>query len=147
MFLCREFVFVALAVSAVAICSAQSSKTTPITVRVDAAHPMGPYEPRWNYFGADEPNYSYAPNGQQLLRELSQLSTAPVYVRLHNLLTTGDGSASLKWGSTNVYSEDAAGRPAYNWEITDRIFDALHRDGVRPLVEVGFMPEALSPHP
>jgi xylan 1,4-beta-xylosidase len=147
MFLGRGFVPVALAVSAFAFCLAQNSTTTPITVRVDAAHPMGPYQPRWNYFGADEPNYSYAPNGQQLLRELSQLSPSPVYVRLHNLLTSGDGSASLKWGSTNAYSEDAAGRPVYNWEITDRIFDALHKNGVRPLVEVGFMPEALSTHP
>ncbi len=136
-----------LAVSVIAVCMAQSSKTAPITVRVDAGHPNGPYQSRWNYFGADEPNYSYAPNGQQLLRELSQLSPAPVYVRLHNLLTSGDGSASLKWGSTNAYSEDAAGRPVYNWEITDRIFDALHRNGVRPLVEVGFMPEVLSTHP
>jgi xylan 1,4-beta-xylosidase len=144
MFLGRGFVSVALAVSAVAVCSAQSSK---IMVRVDAGHPTGPYQPQWNYFGADEPNYSYAPNGQQLLRELSRLSHAPVYIRLHNLLTSGDGSASLKWGSTNAYSEDAAGRPVYNWEITDRIFDALHRNGVRPLVEVGFMPEVLSTHP
>ncbi|HEY6412853.1 MAG TPA: beta-xylosidase [Edaphobacter sp.] len=144
MFLGRGFVFVALTLSAVAVCSPQSSK---IMVRVDAGHPEGQYQPRWNYFGADEPNYSYAPNGQQLLRELSRLSPAPVYVRLHNLLTSGDGSASLKWGSTNAYSEDAAGRPVYNWEITDRIFDALHRNGVRPLVEVGFMPEVLSTHP
>lgn len=147
MFLGRGFVSVALAVSVVAVSLAQSSKMTPIAVRVDAGHPTGVYQPKWNYFGADEPNYSYAPNGQQLLRELSQLSPAPVYVRLHNLLTSGDGSASLKWGSTNAYSEDAAGRPVYNWEITDRIFDALHRNGVRPLVEVGFMPEMLSAHP
>jgi xylan 1,4-beta-xylosidase len=147
MFLSRGFVSVALTVSVVAACSAQSSRTPPIEVRVDAVHPVGPYQPRWNYFGADEPNYSYAPNGQQLLRELSQLSPTPVYVRLHNLLTSGDGSASLKWGSTNAYSEDAAGRPVYNWEITDRIFDAMHRNGIRPLVEVGFMPEVLSTHP
>ena len=73
MFLGRGFFFIALA--AVAVCSAQSLKTTPIAVRVDAGHPTGPYQPRWNYFGADEPNYSYAPNGQQLLRELAQLST------------------------------------------------------------------------
>src|ERR1700729_3016367 len=131
MFLCRGFVSVALAVSVVAACTAQSSKTAPITVQVDAGHPTGLYQPKWNYFGADEPNYSYAPNGQQLLRELSQLSPTPVYVRLHNLLASGDGSASLKWGSTNAYNEDAAGRPVYNWEITDRIFDALHRNGVQ----------------
>jgi xylan 1,4-beta-xylosidase len=143
----RALFFGAVLAEACAVCDAQDLKATPVVVRVDAAHPAGPYKPIWNYFGADEPNYSYAPNGQQLLKELSEMSAAPVYVRLHNLLTTGDGSASLKWGSTNAYREDAAGRPVYDWTITDRIFDALHKNGVRPLVEVGFMPEALSTHP
>jgi xylan 1,4-beta-xylosidase len=128
-------------------CFGQTNDAAPIVVEVDAAHRVGPHEAVWSYFGADEPNYSYAPNGQHLLRELSELSPAPVYVRLHNLLTTGDGSSSLKWGSTNAYREDAAGKPIYDWTITDRIFDALTKNGVRPLVEVGFMPEALSVHP
>jgi xylan 1,4-beta-xylosidase len=132
-------------------CSGALGEAAPnasiVTIRVDAGHATGPYDAVWSYFGADEPNYSYAPNGQTLLRELSKLGPAPVYVRLHNLLTTGDGSASLKWGSTNVYREDAEGRPVYDWTITDRIFDSLHDNGVRPLVEVGFMPEALSIHP
>ena len=103
--------------------------------------------PVWNYFGYDEPNYTYAPNGQKLLRELNALSPQPVYVRVHNLFTSGDGSASLKWGSTNVYSEDAAGNPIYSWEIVDRIFDTFKESGIKPLVELGFMPQALSTHP
>lgn len=118
-----------------------------VNVEVDAAHTTGPYRAVWSYFGADEPNYTYSSNGKTLLGELAGLSAAPVYVRLHNLLTTGDGSASLKWGSTNVYREDAEGKPLYDWTITDKIFDALTKNGVRPLVEVGFMPEALSTHP
>src|SRR5207248_6568333 len=65
----------------------------------------------------------------------------------HNLLTSGDGSASLKWGSTNAYTEDAAGHPVYDWKIIDRIFDTFHDAGLKPLVEIGFMPEALSTHP
>ncbi len=105
------------------------------------------YIPVWNYFGADEPNYTYAPKGQKLLRELAALTPDPVYIRVHNLLTTGNGDASLKWGSTNAYREDAQGRAIYDWAITDRIFDAFRDAGVRPLVEVGFMPEALSTHP
>lgn len=143
----RYFVALALMVAPCARCFAQISAVAPIQIHVDAGHSTGPYEAVWSYFGADEPNYSYAANGQQLLRELSQLSSAPVYVRLHNLLTTGDGNGSLKWGSTNVYREDAEGKPIYDWTITDRIFDALRDSGVRPLVEVGFMPEALSTHP
>ncbi len=103
--------------------------------------------PVWNYFGYDEPNYTYAPNGKKLLSELAALSPTPVYIRVHNLLTTGDGSASLKWGSTNVYTEDAAGKPAYSWTILDRIFDTFLAVRIKPLVEIGFMPEALSTHP
>lgn len=119
----------------------------PITISVHAAQSTGPYTPIWNYFGADEPNYIYAPNGKKLLSELSALSPVPVYFRAHNLFTTGDGDGSLKWGSTNVYTEKPDGTPVYDFAITDRIFDALLAAHVRPLVEIGFMPEALSTHP
>jgi xylan 1,4-beta-xylosidase len=118
-----------------------------VTIQVQADHPEGQIPPIWNYFGYDEPNYTYAANGKKLLGELASLDAAPVYVRTHNLLTTGDGSASLKWGSTNVYTEDASGHPIYSWVILDRIFDTFRATGVKPLVEIGFMPEALSIHP
>lgn len=118
-----------------------------VLLTVDAGHVGPPYTPAWNYFGADEPNFIYAPNGVKLLHELSALSPSPVYMRVHNLLTTGDGSGSLKWGSTNAYTEDAQARPVYDWTVTDRIFDAFQNAQVRPLVEIGFMPQALSTHP
>ncbi len=124
-----------------------SAPAQTVNIHVDARHMLGPYTPAWNYFGADEPNYTYAPNGLKLLRELSALNPAPVSMRVHNLLTTGNGSSSLKWGSTDAYTEDAQGRPVYNWTITDRIFDTFRAAHVRPLVEIGFMPEALSTHP
>jgi len=120
---------------------------THVSIQVDLTQSDGSLNPVWNYFGYDEPNYTYAPNGKKLLGELSALSSAPVYVRVHNLFTSGDGSASLKWGSTNVYGEDASGHSVYSWEIIDRIFDTFHDAGVKPLVEIGFMPEALSTHP
>jgi xylan 1,4-beta-xylosidase len=119
----------------------------PTTVRVDISHAQGSFRPIWNFFGYDEPNYTYAPNGKKLLGEISELSPTPAYIRVHNLLTSGDGTASLKWGSTNAYTEDAAGNPIYNWQIVDRIFDTFQQSGVKPLVEIGFMPEALSTHP
>jgi xylan 1,4-beta-xylosidase len=103
--------------------------------------------PIWSYFGYDEPNYTYQPDGKKLLSELAALSTVPVYVRCHNLLTTGDGSFALKWGSTNAYTEDAAGHAVYDWHIVDSIFDTYVQRGMRPLAEIGFMPEALSTHP
>jgi xylan 1,4-beta-xylosidase len=118
-----------------------------VNIQVHFDQPQGAISPIWNYFGYDEPNYTYAPNGQKLLGELAALGPVPAYVRVHNLLTTGDGLASLKWGSTNVYTEDAAGKPVYSWAILDRIFDSFQAAGVKPLVEIGFMPQALSTHP
>jgi len=125
----------------------QKTDAEQVLIHVDAAKAEGVMRPVWSFFGYDEPNYTYAENGQKLLGELHQLSPAPVYVRVHNLLTSGDGSASLKWGSTNAYTEDASGKPVYDWKIVDRIFDTFHEKGITPLVEVGFMPEALSVHP
>ena len=86
-------------------------------------------------------------DGQKLLAQLAALSPQPVYIRTHNLLTSGDGTPALKWGSTGVYSEDDQGRPRYDWTILDRIFDTYRERGVRPYVQIGFMPEALSTHP
>jgi xylan 1,4-beta-xylosidase len=119
----------------------------PIVVRVDASSRVGAMQPIWAWFGYDEPNYTYTANGRKLLSELAALSPGPVFVRTHNLLTTGDGTPALKWGSTNAYTEDAAGRPRYDWTIVDRIFDTYVERGMRPLVEIGFMPEALSTKP
>ena len=125
------------------------SQASPNTVQIEvkADRDQGAWNPVWNYFGYDEPNFTYAPNGKKLLHELAAMSPVPVYVRTHNLFTSGDGSGSLKWGSTNVYTEDANGKPVYNWKIVDQIFDTYHEVGVKPLVELGFMPEALSTHP
>src|SRR5258708_36235914 len=124
---------------------AQQAETTA-TIEVHADQPDGQMIPIWNYFGYDEPNYTYTTNGKKLLTELAAASPAPVYVRVHNLLTTGDGSASFKWGSTNVYTEDAAGKPVYSCTILDRIFDTFHAAGIKPLVEIGFELYALSTH-
>jgi xylan 1,4-beta-xylosidase len=127
--------------------SSAESESFPVTIRVDAAKPLGPLKPIWRYFGADEPNYAYMKDGQKLLGELGELAPKQVYFRAHNLLTTDDGTPALKWGSTNAYTEDAQGRPVYDWTITDRIFDAYLARGVRPYVQLGFMPEALSINP
>lgn len=121
--------------------------TSSVIIQVHADRQEGLYQPRWNYFGYDEPNYTYAPHGEKLLHELTDLSSVSIYVRTHNLFTSGDGAASLKWGSTNVYTEDSKGKPVYDWTIIDKIFDVYHQAGIKPLVELGFMPEALSIHP
>jgi xylan 1,4-beta-xylosidase len=119
----------------------------PVTIRVDVSRSLGPLAPIWRFFGADEPNYATMKDGRKLLRDLGELRPGRVYFRTHNLLNTGDGTPALKWGSTNAYTEDAPGRPVYDWAGIDRIFDAYLERGVRPYVEIGFMPKALSTKP
>lgn len=118
-----------------------------VEINVSAQTRLGAWKPIWRYFGYDEPNYTYMKYGRQLLSELSALSAQPVYVRTHNLLTSGNGEPALKWGSTNAYTEDANGRPVYDWTIVDRILDTYKEAGITPFVEIGFMPQALSVHP
>ena len=119
----------------------------PVRIRVDASARRGELKPVWRFFGADEPNYAYMKDGRKLVSELGKLRPRAVYFRTHNLLTTGDGTPALKWGSTNAYTEDSRGNPVYDWTIVDRIFDAYLRRGVRPYVQIGFMPKALSVRP
>jgi xylan 1,4-beta-xylosidase len=119
-----------------------------IQIRVASGVERGAMTPMWAWFGYDEPNYTYMPNGKKLLTALAEAAKpATVYVRTHNLLTTGDGTPALKWGSTNAYTEDANGRPKYDWTIVDRIVDSYIERGMKPLMEIGFMPEALSTNP
>jgi xylan 1,4-beta-xylosidase len=126
--------------------SAQTAQ--PLTgISVNLNKELGMFKPVWAWFGYDEPNYTYMKDGKKLLSELSAMSPVPVYVRAHNLLNTGDGTPAMKWGSTNVYTEDADGNPIYNWTILDRIFDTYVERGMKPLAEMGFMPEALSANP
>lgn len=117
------------------------------TFEIDVQNKLEPMKPIWAWFGYDEPNYTYMKDGKKLLTELSELSYVPINVRVHNLLTTGDGTPALKWGSTNAYREDNAGNPIYDWTIVDSIFDTYINRGMKPLVEIGFMPKALSIKP
>ena len=126
---------------------ASQPQSDSVTIQVDTRSVIGPLTPMWAWFGYDEPNYTYMKDGTKLLSELAELSPVPVYVRAHNLLTTGDGTPALKWGSTNAYTEDANGKPIYDWKIVDRIMDTYIQRKMKPLVEIGFMPEALSTKP
>lgn len=119
----------------------------PVTMRVDATKIEGEMRPVWRFFGYDEPNFTYMKDGRKLLTELGQLGPQQVFIRTHHLLTSGDAVPGLKWGSTNAYTEDAQGNPVYDWTITDRIFDTYLQRGLKPYVQIGFMPEALSTHP
>jgi xylan 1,4-beta-xylosidase len=140
-------VAMSLVMAAAGVAAAQGSqKDGPraVEIKVDLAKKVGRYEPIYRWFGYDESNYTTTPNGRKLLRELAQMSPVPVYIRAHHLLTSGDGTPELKWSSTGVYHEDAQGRPVYEWRILDGIFDAYKAAGVKPIVELGFMPKDLA---
>jgi xylan 1,4-beta-xylosidase len=128
-------------------CGVGDNRKGEIVLHVNLDKKKGPMTPVWAWFGYDEPNYTYMKDGEKLLSEIAALSPVPVYVRAHNLLTTGDGTPALKWGSTNAYTEDAKGNPIYNWTIVDSIINVYLERGMRPMMEIGFMPEAMSMKP
>jgi len=104
--------------------------TFPVTIRVDAGRPRGGLAPIWRFFGGDEPNYAHMKDGRRLLSALGELKPKAVYFRTHNLLTTGDGTPALKWGSTNAYTEDAQGQPVTIWYWEELTLD---RPGAKKL--------------
>ena len=134
---------VAILVCAFAVC-ATAQMPAPVSIQVDLAKPLGAYKSISNWFGYDESNYTTMKYGRQLLNELHDLSPAPVYIRAHHLLTSGNGVPELKWSSSNVFSLENDGKPVYDFTITDRTFDEFRRAGVRPMVELGFMPKDLA---
>lgn len=136
----RKYLYVVLAGVLSAACHAQA----PVTVKVDLAKPMGHFKPIYRWFGYDESNYTTMKHGRELLRELHDLTPDPVYIRAHHLLTSGNGVPELKWSSSNVFSIGPDGKPVYDFTITDQTFDAYKQAGVRPMVELGFMPKDLA---
>jgi xylan 1,4-beta-xylosidase len=152
-----RFAFALLLVSAMSVVAqtpvaAQNAAAAPtqvaapaeVAIRVELAKSLGAYKPIGDWFGYDESNYTTMKYGRQLLGELHDLAPVPATIRAHHLFTSGDGVAKLKWSSSNVFTLDANGKPVYDFTILDQIFDAYHDAGVRPMVELGFMPEALA---
>jgi xylan 1,4-beta-xylosidase len=137
----------ALLLACVLSAGAAQADSFPVNIRVDAGKQQAPLHPIWRFFGADEPNYATMKDGRKLIAGLGALRSGDVYFRAHNLLNTGDGTPAFKWGSTNVYTEDAQGRAVYDWSIVDSIFDTYLARGVKPYAQIGFMPQALSTAP
>src|SRR5882757_6683908 len=104
-------------ISLLLLAAASGLAQNTVTIRVNAAETTGAFKPIYAYFGYDEPNYTYAPNGRKLVGELAALSSSRVYIRTHFMLATGDGTPGFKWGSTNAYTEDASGKPVYDWTV------------------------------
>jgi xylan 1,4-beta-xylosidase len=56
------------------------------------------------------------------------------FIRFHGLFHDDMG----------VYSEDAKGNAHYNWQYVDALFDQIVATGMKPFVELSFMPAALA---
>ncbi|HEX7070039.1 MAG TPA: hypothetical protein VF190_04510, partial [Rhodothermales bacterium] len=144
----RIFVCCLLLAFVPALGLAHGQANFPVTIEVDADSIVSDLRPIWNNFGYDEALTTLTPEGRHLLGELTKMSAPePIRIRVHHLLTSGDGTLALKWSSTNVYTEDADGNPVYDWTIMDRIMDALTAPGLEPFVQAGFMPRDLSSQP
>jgi xylan 1,4-beta-xylosidase len=137
--------------SLLSIFMASLAAARDVSISLDASDLLGTLPTIARFFGADEPNYAYSPDGETLLSELGVLGPHQTYFRTHNLLTTcdpiDDVSARLKWGCTNAYTEDANGNPIYNWTIIDRIFDSYLERNVKPYAQISFTPKALASDP
>ena len=115
-----------------------------VNISVDASQELGELPHNWNYIGYDEINYTYTPEGKELLGKFGAIRGQPTFVRAHHLLCTGNCHGFYKWGSTNAYLEDDNGNPVYNWEIVDLVLDTILKSGCKPFVELGFMPQHLA---
>ncbi|HQI27669.1 MAG TPA: hypothetical protein PLT20_06245 [Sedimentisphaerales bacterium] len=140
-------VMLSLMSALVVISGTAFAQSDVVSVHVDAARRGEPLKHVWQYYGFDECNYTTTVDCVDLMKMVAQINTRPTYLRKHFLLNSGDGTADLKWGSTNVYTEDSDGRAVYSWQILDSIMDAVVGSGCRPLVEIGFMPRDLSSRP
>ena len=106
----------------------------PRTVAVDYAQVKGPTSQVFRQcVGAGRANEGLRADWQRQLA-YAQQKCGFQYIRMHGLFTDDMG----------VYSEDRSGRPVYNWQYVDRLYDFLLSIHVRPFVELGFMPGALA---
>src|ERR1700712_5030498 len=121
--------------------------TFHVQISIHGDKPVRKWRQIYRFFGTDEINYVYMKDGEKLISKLGSLGQHQVFFRAHNQFTTGAGVHALKWGSTNAYTENVDGEAVYDWSILDRIYDTYLAGNVKPYVQFGFMPEALSTHP
>lgn len=83
--------------------------------------------------GAGRANEGLRADWQQQLAEIRR-DAGFRYIRMHGLLSDDMG----------VYKVDAQGREQYNFQYIDALYDYLLSVGVKPFVELGFMPAAMA---
>ena len=104
------------------------------SVVIDTSAPTHPLPHFWEHmFGSGRAVLSLRDSYRQDLREVKQV-TGVEYVRFHALFHDEMG----------VYDEDAQQQSVYNFSYVDQAYDGLLANGVRPFVELSFMPKKLA---
>ncbi len=111
------------------------------TIKIAPGAPVHPFPHFWEQmFGSGRANLSMRESYRRDLKTVRD-HTGFTYVRFHSILDDENG----------VYDEDAQGKPIYNFSYVDQIYDGLLDLGVKPFVELSFMPRKLAanlkPHP
>ena len=107
------------------------------TVVIDAHAPAAPFPHFWEeMFGSGRANLAMRSDYLADMRRVKQVTDFR-YVRFHAIFHDENG----------VYTEDAQGHAVYDWSYVDHIYDGLLAQGVRPFVEISFMPKALASKP
>ena len=110
------------------------ASVAPRTIAVDVGRVKGPHDKAFRLcVGAGRANEGLRADWQEQLATV-QRECGFRYVRFHGLLHDDMG----------VYQETRDGKPVYNWQYVDALYDAILRAGVKPFVELGFMPGALA---
>jgi xylan 1,4-beta-xylosidase len=129
--LTRSIALVMLALAVTPLCA-----QVPETLSVDATAPTRPFPHYWErMFGSGRAVLSLRDSYRQDLRTV-RAATAVSYVRFHGIFNDEMG----------VYSEGPKGEAIYNFSYVDQAYDGLLANGVRPMVELSFMPRALAAH-
>ena len=104
------------------------------SISIDATARATPLPHFWeHFFGSGRAILSLRESYRQDLREVKKI-TDMRYIRFHAILHDEVG----------VYDEDAQGAPVLNFSYVDQIYDGLLANGVRPFVELSFMPKKLA---
>jgi xylan 1,4-beta-xylosidase len=107
------------------------------TIQIDLSAPTLPFPHFWEQmFGSGRAILSLRDSYRRDLREVKQ-ATDFKYIRFHAIFQDEVG----------LYDEDATGKPLYNFSYIDQIYDGLLQNGVRPFVELSFMPRKLAAQP
>jgi len=111
----------------------QSSAASHV-IEIDAGAPSHALPHFWErMFGSERAIVTLRESWRNDLRAVKKI-TGFEYVRFHAVFHDEMG----------VYSEDASGKPVFNFSYVDQVYDGLLENGTRPYVELSFMPKALS---